>query len=113
MCRIVATVLSVDSSLAAGSPDDPCTKAPCRAMVRIDSVLGYGSAFPLPFTPGQVIRTRFSFTLSPTAVLLPSVKPPLPGLAAGSHFKTDVRSTERPGQAGADQIFVIDSYEVR
>src|SRR5512135_3353036 len=44
-CRIIGTVIFIDTALASSGP---CSKAPCRTIVRVDSVLGYGSAFGNP-----------------------------------------------------------------
>lgn len=106
MCRIIGTVVSIDSSLAAGE-GGPCSKAPCTAMVRIDSVLGCGSAVANPISVGSSVRVRFAMTLSPTKELFPKLDPPLPGLRLGSRFKALI-------QSGAEAVgYSVDSYEAR
>ncbi len=113
MCRLVATVTGIDSLLTPSSAGDPCSKAPCQATVRVDSVLGYGSAFPYPLTPGETVRVRFAFTLGPTATILPSVSPAYPGLSIGSRFKADMEGTPAPGRTAGAAVFVVEGYEVR
>ncbi len=113
VCRIVATVVAVDSVVPGTGADDPCSHVPCRATVRIDTVLGYGSAFPRPLSPGQLVRVRFTFTLAPTATVLPSVSPPYPGLSTGSRFKADLEGTPSKDQPAGEESFVVGPYELQ
>jgi hypothetical protein len=114
VCRIIGTVISVDSIRANRSASDPCSKAPCEALVRVDSVLSYGSSFPLPLSSGQMVHTHFTFTLAPTAEVLPSVKPGYPGASAGSVIRTDLKSLPAFGTVqDSRQTFVVDWYELR
>lgn len=105
-CRVVARVLSIDPVVSGGG-DDPCSKAPCVAMVRIDSVLGCGSGAQGSLSSGSTVRARFATTLGPSKDLFPQLNPPLPGLKEGSVFKALVRGG--PEAAG----YSIDAYEVR
>lgn len=108
-CRIVGTLVAVDSTL---EQSGPCSKAPCRGTVRVDSVLGYGSAFGNPLAPGNAISVHFAFTLSFTSEeLFPTMTQRLPGLAVGSKFQADVESrlTPAPGQEGGS--YVIQGYQ--
>jgi hypothetical protein len=114
VCRIIGTVVRVDSTLKSTSPDDPCSKVPCEAMVRVDSVLGYGSSFPIVLSTGTVIRTHFTFTLAPTEQVLPKVKPSYPGVAAGSWIRADLKSLPVLGSAQDNaKTFTVDWYELR
>lgn len=113
ICRIVGTVVSVDSVLMPASSGDPCSKAPCGALVRVDSVLGYGAAFPQPLTPGETVHIRFTFALGPTATFLPSVSPAFPGLTIGARFKADMEGIAEPVGPSGGSAFVVGTYEVR
>ena len=110
-CRVIATIVSIEKALEGANDKNPCSKAPCLATVRIDSLLGYGSAFPKVLSAGQQLRVKFAFTLHGTKELMPEVKPPLPGLAEGSSLKADIRGTS--GMGDAEPTFVIYGYEKR
>ena len=89
-CRITGTIISIDSTLEKGSSKDPCSIKPCNAVVKIDSIIGYGSSFP-PLQLGGFISIHFYFTLSATNNnLFPALKVFYPGLSAGSSFIGDV-----------------------
>jgi hypothetical protein len=114
VCRIIGTVVRIDSTFKSASPDDPCSKAPCEAMVRIDSVLGYGSSFPIILSTGTVIRTHFTLTLAPTEQVLPKVKPSYPGVGAGSWIRADLKSLPVLGSTRDNATtFTVDWYELR
>jgi len=114
-CRILATVIAIDSTLDSANPDDPCAKAPCNATVRIDSLLGYGPAFPAAFSKGQQISVRFGFTTAPTAGLFPEMSQNFPGVGAGTKILADVEGTEAPaiGESTGGAAFTIYGYEVK
>ncbi len=88
------------------SGSGPCAQAPCAATVRVDSVLGYGSAFPRPISRGEHLDVRFAFTLAPTAELDMNLDDSYPGLELGSSFRADVQGQMSPGGPS----FVVYSY---
>ncbi len=102
-CRVVVTVIAVDP-VASQEQDDPCSKAPCMASVRVDSILGCGSGFHGTLSSGSTIRARFATTLSPTKELFPKLEPSLPGLTRGSQFKALIR-------ASTAAEYAIETYE--
>lgn len=108
-CKVAATVVAIDNSMKGTGEKDPCGAAPCIATVRIDSVLGYGSAFPKTFSAGETISMKFANTLRPTAKDYPDVKPALPGLSVGSSFVALVSGQIVMGQT--EPAFVIYGYE--
>ncbi len=111
-CRFLATVVAVDSSLMSPESTGPCSKAPCMATVRVDSVVAYGSAFPRPLAKGQLLHVRFTYTLSPTQQFFPDMKPGLPGLTPGTQFKADLEGTNAPAAAPDNGIaYTIGEYE--
>ena len=44
-CRVKATVVELDSSELIPHSTKPCEIAPCTGIIRIDSIIGYGSDF--------------------------------------------------------------------
>lgn len=99
-CRIVGTIVSVDSTLDLSDTSNPCSRYPCRATVRVDSMLGYGMAFPHPLPSGSRIPVTFLFTLHP-------------GLSIGTQFRADVLAVEGIAQTGQNPpAFSIAGYTV-
>src|SRR5437867_5493956 len=93
-CRVRGTVVRIDSLVATPDTSNPCSRFPCRATVRVDSVLGYGAAFVHPLPLGSEIVVTFIFTLHPTAEIFPAMKESFPGLSIGSVFLADIEGTE-------------------
>jgi len=109
-CRIVGTVVAIDQSLKSSDPQSPCAKAPCSATVRIDSIMGYGSAFGSSIAVGQQVQIMFGFTLSPTKEILPQLTQAYPGLKVGSSFTANVRSDEG---LGGKTSYTVNQYDAR
>jgi hypothetical protein len=108
-CRVIGTIVSIDPTLSGGGEKDPCSKAPCQATVRIDSLMGYGSAFPMVLSAGQQLRVKFGFTLGPTRELMPEVKPAMPGLSVGSRFQALINGSVAMGKT--EPVYTIYGYE--
>ncbi len=107
-CRIIATLLGVDSTLEAAGP---CSQAPCRATVRVDSVLAYGAAFSNPLAVHARINVRFAFTVGPTTKeLFPTMTDRLPGIRIGNRFQTDLESREEMQSEGHTPLYLIYTY---
>lgn len=109
-CRVVATVLSIDPILKSRNEKDPCSKAPCRVLVRVDSILGYGAAFAKPLAVGDTLSVTFAFTVAATKEILPSLSQSYPGVAKGTIFLADIL-----GQQGLnDEVsYLIYGYTVK
>lgn len=109
-CRITGTVLSIDQRRMGGA-DDPCSKAPCLATIKVDEILGYGSGFTEILGQGKEIKVRFRYTLAPSESLFPNMVPALPGLAVGGKFQTDLLMLG-PSLAGSDESgFIVEQYQ--
>jgi hypothetical protein len=108
-CRVIATIESIEKTFEGANDKDPCGKAPCLATVRIDSVLGFGSAFPSSMSAGKIIRVRFALTLNSTKEILPEVLPALPGLSVGSRFEALINGSMAMGRP--DPVFTVYGYE--
>jgi hypothetical protein len=107
-CRIIGTLVGIDSTLVHGGP---CSKAPCRGLVRVDSILGYGSAFGSPLALKEEINVHFAFTLAATSKdLFPNMTERLPGLEIGARFEADVESRNEPGMGERRASYIIQEY---
>ena len=95
-CRLVGTIVAIDSGFRSSNANEPCSRVPCRASVRVDSVLGYGPGFPTVLSRSEEIYVKFAFTLGPTRELFPNMSEFYPGLGVGSTFTADVTGTAMP-----------------
>jgi len=109
-CRLVGTIIAVDSLLSTDG-NDPCSKAPCTATVKVEQIIGYGSGFTSTFGKGSEVRVRFQYTLGPSSEIFPLMSPGLPGLQKGSKFQADIRTG--PALMGAVQVFAAERYQVQ
>jgi hypothetical protein len=113
-CRVVGTVMAIDPSLSSAQPNDPCAKAPCRASIRIDEVVGYGAAFTPPLSKGDVIEVQFAFTTGDTRSIFPDLAQHFPGVTTGTKVKADLQSNDaRKGSESGRNIFTIFFYQVQ
>ena len=113
-CRIVGTIVFVDEPRSDLGADDPCSKVPCQAVVRVDSILGYGQGFVKPLGKGKEIEVLFKFTLSPTKDLFPNMEESYPGLKLGSYFLADIEGYAIPQIDSNKQArYLIYGYEVK
>ena len=105
----MGTLVSVDSTLDGSGP---CSKAPCRGTIRVDSIVGYGSAFGSPLSLNQQIEAHFTFTLAPTTkYLFPNTTLALPGLTVGEKFQADVESRKEMGIGARNISYDIQDYQ--
>ncbi len=110
-CRIKGTIFRIDSTLDTND-NSPCSKAPCIALVRVDSVLGYGAGFG-SINTGAEINLKFAFTLGPTTKeLFPNLSDRLPGLDLSSSFIADIKRINSINNTGAEnkKIFLVYGY---
>ncbi|MCH7756334.1 hypothetical protein IH970_14590 [candidate division KSB1 bacterium] len=110
-CRIIGTIVSIDAIQKTGNADDPCSKEPCRAVVRVESVLGYGQGFIRPLSKSKEVPITFKFTLSPTKDLFQNMTKTYPGLEVGSKFLADVEAHELIGTKTIN--YLIYGYEIQ
>lgn len=77
----IVEILPVDISLI---ENDPCSKVPCRASVRIENIT-YGPGFPT--MQKDTLMLKFNFTLmSTTKEMFPNMDDSYPGLKIGDRF---------------------------
>ncbi len=112
--RIIGVVANIDDIAETSNLSKPCSQAPCQAIIRIESVLGYGSAFGRPLATGSEISVFFPFTLMPTHMLFPTLEKDYPGLSVGSRFLADVESrlAFQP-ESGEKVLYIIYGYEIQ
>ncbi|MCH8326485.1 MAG: hypothetical protein IIB83_08000 [Bacteroidetes bacterium] len=90
--RIVGTVIKIEPGLDTNKPNSPCGKVPCITVVKIDSILGYGSAFGKPLNLDTNIKLKFMFTTQETTKeLFPNINEYYPGVKVGSQFFGNVK----------------------
>lgn len=107
---IVGTIVKIDTSLEKSGLNNPCSKVPCIARVRIDSVLGYGPNFP-PLRLGEIIKIKFGFTLGPTTKdLFPHMSGYFPGLNVNDTFEADVRKIPDNYSGNNFAAYIIYAY---
>lgn len=97
-CRVIAKVISVQPISTSAPKDSPCSKVPCKAVVMVEKVLGYGAGFTNPLTEGKETTLNFAFTLSSTKDLFPSLAEHLPGLSIGDTFTGNIEGTNTIGE---------------
>jgi len=112
-CRVIATVLEIDTqNLENGS--GPCSRVPCLATVRIDSIIGYGSAFQHPLSPEGKYTVKFNFTTRPSRELFPNLEKSLPEVNVGMKFQADLSAMEslQMGTENTGSRYIIYTYKV-
>lgn len=108
--RIIGTIVSIDEIQKTGNADDPCSKAPCQAVVRVDSVLGYGQGFIRPLSKNKEVPITFKFTLSPTKGLFQNMTKMYPGLEVDSKFLANIEVQQLLGSESFK--YSISGYEI-
>ncbi|HEX9006618.1 MAG TPA: hypothetical protein VF889_04955 [Bacteroidota bacterium] len=109
-CRLVITVLSIDSVREAAGP---CSRVPCTAVVRIDSILAYGFAFPPVLRAGQTVPARFVFTTQRSDLWFPALSRRYPGVTTGSQLAADAELSGSPDAPSASSGLIVDDYALR
>ena len=110
-CRVNAEIVKIDSALIGNSGKDPCSKAPCIAWIKINNIIGYGAG-SAELKRGDTLKTKFSFTLSPTSKeTFPTLEEQLPGLSEGSSFIADIQPIPT-GFSGntKERLFLVNTY---
>jgi hypothetical protein len=108
-CRISGTLSTIDSTRSP-DPQSPCAKVPCKAKVKVNKILGYGSGFTNPLTEGSEVEMTFAFTLAPTTKeLFPNLDARYKGLKQGDTFQADVQLQQQLGDSAPS--LVVMRYE--
>lgn len=106
--KIVGTISEIEPVSASLDSSDPCSKAPCVALVNVSSAV-YGSGFP-QLEMGKNIKVKFNFTLEKTTKeLFPNMEEEYPGLKVGQEFTAVVSYIETIDESTPK--FQIYAYE--
>jgi len=107
--KVVGIITKIEPVAESSNLNDPCSKAPCIALVKVTSAV-YGAAFP-SFTKDEEIRIKFLFTLEQTTKeLFPNMEETYPGLRVGQEFTALVAHIDNIGETVPK--FQIHSYEL-
>jgi len=107
--KIIGTITEIEPVSNNSNPSDPCSKAPCIALVKVSSAR-YGAAFP-QLVMGKEIRVKFLFTLNKTTKdLFPNMEEEYPGLKVGDEFTAVVAHVENIDETAPK--FKINGYEL-
>lgn len=112
VCRVKAEVVKIDSTLLGGTNNDPCSKAPCIAWIKVKDIIGYGAG-SATVKKNDILKTKFAFTLSPTTKeSFPTLKEQLPGLEVGSLFVADIQLLPNIlSSAKKEKLYLVYSYK--
>ena len=106
--KIVGIIVEIEPVSDSSNLNDPCSKTPCIALVKISSAV-YGAAFP-SFSKDDEIRIKFLFTLEKTTKeLFPNMEETFPGLKVGQEFTALVSHIENIDESAPK--FQIHGYE--
>lgn len=84
--EVTGEIIEIEPIVKSSNKNDPCSKAPCVAKIKVESV-SYGVGFPT-LNKKYNIRIKFYFTLMPTTKdMFPNMDEFYPGLKAGDRFK--------------------------
>ncbi len=110
-CRVNAEIVKIDSALIGNPGNDPCSKAPCIAWIKINNIIGYGAG-SAELKRGDTLKTKFSFTLSPTSKeTFPTLNEQLPGLKEGSSFIADIQPIPTGfSDKTKERLFLVNTY---
>jgi len=89
---ITGTIISIDTTKFSKDENSPCSKAPCWAKVRVNSVIGRGQGGPF-ISADDTLNVHFTFTLAETTEeLIPNLDKRMPGLKINDSFEANIKS---------------------
>jgi len=88
---ISGTILSIEKDKLSKDLNSPCSKVPCWALIKVDSIFGSGKQSP-SLQLNDSVKVHFIFTLSKTTDdLIPNLSRKLPGLNESDKFKGNIK----------------------
>lgn len=109
-CRVDAEIVKIDSTLIGNPSNDPCSKAPCIAWIKINNIIGCGASSSV-LKRGDTLKTKFSFTLNPTSKeTFPTLKVQLPGLKEGSSFIAYIQQMPNLSGIKRENLYLVNNY---
>lgn len=112
--KIIGEIILIDNTKLSGDKNSPCSKQPCWASVKIDSVIGSGAGAPI-IGEKDTIDVKFAFTLGETTKeLFPNLDKRMPGLKTRSKFEALVSKLNALGSAGSKRkdLYQIYTYKL-
>ena len=86
-CYARATILEILPDVIHGNPDNPCSRTPCFARIRIDRVINRGMECDGSVQGGAELKVYFSCSLVQTGeALFPGMNASYPGLEINDKF---------------------------
>jgi len=108
--KIDGMITEIEPVSENADPNDPCSSAPCVALVKVSSAT-YGAGFP-QLVMDKTIRVKFLFTLEKTSkALFPNMDEEYPGLNVGQEFTALVSRVESIDETAPK--FQIHGYELK
>jgi hypothetical protein len=106
--QITGKIILIEPTLSTADSSDPCSKVPCIAKVKVESI-EYGAGFSV--LNNKEIRIKFEFTLSPTTKdLFPNMNESYPGLKVGDEFSA--LTGFQASINDADPKFMVYGYSI-
>lgn len=88
--KVAATVVKIHHEKLSDDENSPCSKVPCYASIKIDSVLGKGHSFRENIVKGDTIEAHFTFTTGKAdSSNFPGLTKAFPGVTEGSSFVSE------------------------
>ena len=107
--KITGKITEIEPVQKSTNENDPCSKYPCVAKVKVESVF-YGAGFPV-VAVGKEIEIKFKFTLNKTTKeMFPNMEDSYPGLTTGDEFEALVGHEEIPNND--KPVFVVYGYSI-
>jgi len=108
-CTIIGKIISIDKTKLSKDKNSPCSKQPCWATVKINSVIGCGAGAPF-IGNKDTVTVKFAFTLGETTKeLFPNLEERMPGLHVNSIFEAQISRLKTLNFAAENKE---DMYEI-
>jgi|GEM_PF-1727190 len=104
-CIIKGKIIEIHAIQPDADTGHVCSKAPCKARLKVLELSQCGSAIANPFFAGDTIEAYFVFSLSPTTLVMPDLSPSYPGLTTGNSFSAAIEERIQPGNSVIYRIY--------
>ncbi|MCH8319086.1 MAG: hypothetical protein IIA88_11435 [Bacteroidetes bacterium] len=109
--RIIGSIVHIYDIFQLHDTSSICAKAPCEAIVKIETIKRRGTSFTGAIAAGEKIKVHFAFTLNPTTKeFFPNMTARYPGLKINDKFVADIQSRLAIGE-NENINYVIYGYE--
>lgn len=105
---IQAKLVSIDDFR---DSDGPCSKAACKAVIKIENIKQKGKLFQLENTE-ELLPVFFAFTIGPAnSTLFPGLKTSYPGLSVNDIFEAEIECRPALGDSYFYTIYAYKKHE--